>query len=353
MRRTGPLLIAIALLGAALVPLALGGHGALDLLAHIPLGDYAVIMIAAVIGWIARAAKLGLLMRRLALGVSPARTGAISLATEFAFLATPGGIGGYVASVHYARSVGASFACASSITAADQLLDLLFFAVALPLAAFGAAQATLPPGLRAAALISSALLFCVLLMLICAHRRFGRWLLAANGPLAGVPFAHRHLTALRDFVATCAERLRTFASGGPRFLLALAVATTVQWLVRYGLLWLILWQLHTPVPFALLLLLQGIVLHAAAWTGIPSGGGGADLGLAATLAAFVPAADVATALLLWRFATLYLPLAAGFVAMLALRSSPVASGLGEAQNAESTTTEWIPDRGSAASGMTG
>jgi uncharacterized membrane protein YbhN (UPF0104 family) len=107
--------------------------------------------------------------------------------------------------------------------------------------------------------------------------------------------------------------------GGPRFLLALAICTSVQWLVRYGLLWLILWQLGAPVSYALLLLLQGIVLHAAGWTGVPSGGGGADLGLAATLAPLVPAAGIATALLLWRFATLYLPLAAGFVAVLALR----------------------------------
>ena len=105
-------------------------------------------------------------------------------------------------------------------------------------------------------------------------------------------------------------------------MLALAICTIVQWLIRYGLLWLVLWQLGAHVSFALLLLLQGLVLHAAAWTGVPSGAGGADLGLAAALTPFVPTAVLATALLLWRFATLYLPLLAGALAMLALRRRP-------------------------------
>jgi uncharacterized protein (TIRG00374 family) len=329
MRRAGSLLIALALLGAAFVPLALGGKSALVLLTQIPLVNYLAIAIVAVIGWIARAAKLALLMRQLDVRASPTRVGAISLATEFAFLATPGGIGGYAAGIHYARSVGASFACASSITAADQVLDFLFFAVALPLTV-GFAEAALPAGLREAALISSALLLCTLLVLIFAHRRIGRWLFAEQGPLARVPFVHRHLATLRDFGTTCSARLRALAGGGPIFLFALAACTSVQWLIRYGLLWLILWQLGTHTSFALLLLLQGVVLHAAAWTGVPSGGGGADLGLAATLTPFVPAADLATALLLWRVATLYLPLAAGFVAMLALRRRSATAPLGEA-----------------------
>jgi uncharacterized protein (TIRG00374 family) len=319
MRRAGPLLIALALFGAALVPLLLGGKSTLFALAHIPLATYFGITAVAVFGWLARAAKLGLLMRRMDLRTVPARIGAISLATEFAFLATPGGIGGYAAGIHYARGVGASLAVAGSITAADQLLDLIFFAVALPLALLALAQATLPGDLREAALCSSALLFFALIGAACTHRALGRWLLAANGPLSRLPFVRRHLDSLREFVATCSLRLRELARGGPRFLLALAICTSVQWLVRYGLLWLILWQLGAPVSYALLLLLQGIVLHAAGWTGVPSGGGGADLGLAATLAPLVPAAGIATALLLWRFATLYLPLAAGFVAVLALR----------------------------------
>jgi uncharacterized membrane protein YbhN (UPF0104 family) len=194
----------------------------------------------------------------------------------------------------------------------------------MPAAVLGLLDAPLPAGLREAAVISCVLLSVSLLLLLCFHRALGRWLFAPEGPLARTPYLRRHVQALREFGATCSTRLRELARGGPRFLLALAACTTLQWLVRYGLLWLILGLLGQSASFALLLLLQGIVLHAAAWTGVPSGGGGADLGLAATLAPFADATTLATALLLWRFATLYLPLLAGGAAMLALRQRALA-----------------------------
>jgi len=322
MRHVRTLAIGLALLAAFAVPLLLGGRSTLFELAQVPPADIFAITGMAMLGWLARAAKLGLLMRRLDLHPSRARVVAISLATEFAFLATPGGVGGYAAGVYYARGVGASLPCAGSITAADQLLDLMFFALVLPLAVFGLAEVPLPAGLREAALVCSALLCAVLIALVAAHRVLGRWLFAPRGLVSRLPSLRRHAAALRDFFASCSTRLRQLAGGGPRFMLGLFVCTTVQWLVRYGLLWLILAHLGSPLPFAFVLLLQGIVLHAAAWTGIPSGGGGADLGLAAALAPMVPLASLGTALLLWRFATLYLPLVAGLAALLALRVRP-------------------------------
>jgi uncharacterized membrane protein YbhN (UPF0104 family) len=87
-------------------------------------------------------------------------------------------------------------------------------------------------------------------------------------------------------------------------------------------LWLALLLLGHQVPFAITLLLQSLVLHAALWTGVPAGGGGAELGLSATLAAWVPATSIATALLLWRIATLYSCLAVGAVAIAILARRP-------------------------------
>jgi uncharacterized membrane protein YbhN (UPF0104 family) len=107
-------------------------------------------------------------------------------------------------------------------------------------------------------------------------------------------------------------------AGGPAFLGGVFALTALQWLTRYGVLWLVLALLGYRVSFALILLLQSLVLHAALWTGVPAGGGGAELGLSATLAAWVPATSIATALLLWRMATLYVCLVAGAVAIAAL-----------------------------------
>lgn len=106
---------------------------------------------------------------------------------------------------------------------------------------------------------------------------------------------------------------------GPRWrLAALLLLTTLQWLLRYGALWFILRELGYRLPLGFVLAAQAVVLHAALWTGIPAGGGSGDLALTAAFATWVPRAGVATALVLWRFATLFCPLtlgAAGFIAL--------------------------------------
>jgi glycosyltransferase 2 family protein len=106
---------------------------------------------------------------------------------------------------------------------------------------------------------------------------------------------------------------------GPRWrLAALLLLTMLQWLLRYSALWFILRELGYRLPLGFVLAAQAVVLHAALWTGVPAGGGGGDLGLAAVFAPWVPGASMATALVLWRFATLYCPLllgAGGFIAL--------------------------------------
>jgi uncharacterized membrane protein YbhN (UPF0104 family) len=96
-------------------------------------------------------------------------------------------------------------------------------------------------------------------------------------------------------------------------------------------------MLGHKVSFALTLLLQSLVLHAAMWTGVPAGGGSAELGLSATLAPWVSMSSMATALLLWRAATFYLCLIAGAVAISVLagrRSQPSRTHLANPKPAE-------------------
>jgi uncharacterized membrane protein YbhN (UPF0104 family) len=92
----------------------------------------------------------------------------------------------------------------------------------------------------------------------------------------------------------------------------------LQQLTRYGILWLALLLLGYPVSFALIFLLQVFVLQAASFTGMPAGAGSAELGLSATLIAWVPGPVLATALLLWRMATLHVGLIAGAIAIAVL-----------------------------------
>ncbi len=111
------------------------------------------------------------------------------------------------------------------------------------------------------------------------------------------------------------EDLRKLLAQDRALFLRALLLTSVQQLCRYGALWLIFLGLGHPLPFARVLLGQSLVVQAAALTGIPAGGGVAELGLTAAFGDSLPAAAMATALLLWRAATLYLGLVFGLGAM--------------------------------------
>jgi len=305
---------------AAIFPLLLGGRAAIANAFELRADKYLYLFILVVTGWLLRALKQGLLMQRLGVHAGAWRTLAVSLAIDCAFLATPGGVGGYAAGIYYVRKVGATYAAATAIAAGDQILDLLFFALAMPLAALSLSQVSeLPPALAHGAAFGGLLALVLLVALIALRRHLAAWFFGPRGPVERFAFLRRRRESLQSFFANVGGEARVLMSGSPAYFAVAFAATAVQWLTRYGVLWLILEMFGHRVPFALLLLLQGVVLHVAQWTGMPAGGGGADLGLAATLAPFVPTGTVASALLLWRIGTLYLPLAAGAISVIALR----------------------------------
>jgi len=320
MRRAGTLLISVALVVALVVPVWLGGRHAVFTSFGLPVHAYLYLLALVLFGWAMRAVKQWLLIERLGLAVGVWRNLAISLAIDFAFLATPGGVGGYAAGIYYVRGVGGSYAQAAAISAADQVLDLMFFAIAMPVAALCLSQSTqLSPLLAHGAAFGGIGALALLVVLVLARRPLGAWFFGRHGPIERIGFLRRRRDALRGFVNNVLAQTQILMQGPPTYF-ALAFATTaMQWLARYGVLWLILALLDAQVPFSLVLLLQGVVLHVAQWTGVPAGGGGADLGLAVTLAPFASTAAIASALLLWRIATLYLSLIAGMVSIAALR----------------------------------
>jgi len=322
--RAGLLLVAGALVATLVVPLYFGGEAALRATLSLSAGGYAALFALILASWIARTLKLQLLLRRMGVEVGFVQVFEISLATDFGFLATPAGLGGYAASVYYARRAGASTSAAAALTAADQALDLVFFALVLPVAGLAYFGTALPARLVTAALATSAALAAIASALWIAQRQWRGWPAAWQRVGSRWPRLQR---AVGEFRAQAAAQARVLLGGGPAFLGSVFVLTVLQWMTRYGILWLVLVLLGCPVSFWLLLALQALVLHIAQWSGVPAGGGGAELGLTASLATWVPAATLATVLLLWRLVTLYLALGAGAVAIarLARRHAPPAA----------------------------
>jgi uncharacterized protein (TIRG00374 family) len=312
------LLLAAALIATIAIPFLLGGRNTLSAAADITPGGYAGLLGLILASWLARALKLHLLLHRLKISPTFARSLGISLATDLAFAATPAGVGGFIAGIYYLRRAGASTSGAATIMAMDQGVDLVFFAISVPLAALALLGSGLPPALIVTALAGAALTTTFLVTIWLSRRRISSFLAEPNAMTARWPRIKKLQHSLRGFVASSSAHVSLIFAAGPKFLSWMLALTAIQWLARYAVLWLTLLVLGHAITFALAFLLQVVVLHAALWTGIPAGGGGAELGLTATLAPWVTPADTATALIVWRAATLYTSLLAGTIAIVAL-----------------------------------
>jgi len=238
----------------------------------------------------------------------------ISLATDFAFIATPAGIGGYAASLYYLHRAGASTSSAASITAVDQGLDILFFILALPVAGLVLIHSAALAHLRTLALTTSALFAILAAGAWLARRTLAKGLLGSNAVSRRWPKVRSIQLMVSDLLAKLRSDMQLILEAGPAFLFGIVTLTFLQQLTRYGILWLALLILGHQVSFALTFLLQALVLQAAIWTGIPAGAGAAEIGLSSTLGMWVPNVGLATALLIWRAATLYVCLIVGAIA---------------------------------------
>ena len=318
MRGAVPVAAAVGLALALGAPFLLGGGAALAGLRFVSPQLILSLAALAALSGVAKAGKLQALL--ISLGQRPPflRTLGISLAADFAFLSSPAGAAGYVVNAALLRDAGSSWAVATAVVGADQALDLVFFAVAVPVAAcsaLGPLAQVLPklPGSAYGALL------CAGLVAVCAlwYRR-RRLAVAFYGLLRVLPWFRKKQEGLREFLSEVQAQLGMLVHGDALRNLVLLLLTSLQWLTRYGVLWLALLGLGWRLPFGFVLVLQAGIVHLAQWTGIPAGGGSADMALALALASWVSAPAMAVVLMLWRFATLYLPLVIGALSLAAL-----------------------------------
>jgi glycosyltransferase 2 family protein len=311
----------LALLGVGLAmgaPFLLGSHGLFAGLRTVSVQVFLALAASAAVSALAKAGKLHLMQSALGLRLRFMRTFAITLATDFAFLVSPLGAAGYGVNIGLLQRAGASWAIATTVVGADQVLDLTFFTVAVPIAILFAVGPL-------AQVVPKSSLPTVVGMLAGAAVMIGTLWACRRHVASALDAACRRILWLRarrarwDRFRQSVRQQWVLLMTGPRSrFAALLLLTTLQWLLRYGALWFALLELGYRLPLGFVLAVQSVVLHAALWTGVPAGGAAGDLALAAALASWVPGAAMATALVLWRFATLYCPLMLGAAAFVAL-----------------------------------
>ena len=308
------LLGAAAILGGAIVPLALGGRDALVAASHVSLTAVGGLAGLALASALARAIKLRLLALRLGQRVGVARALITSLASDAAFQATPAGAGGYPATVFLLRRGGVPMPAGLAMCAADQALDTLFFVLALPLAcAFDLGDAV-PSSWHEFAWIPAAAVAIAAAAIVGTWRTHRKWWPPLRRQVLRVRWLRQRRTRLRAFRNHLLTDLARLRSGSIVVTLALACAVAAQWTARYAALWLALAALGHPLHFGLVFVAQSVALHAAQWTGVPGGVGGGDVALAGALSPWAPFAVLGPALLLWRLTTFHAVLLAGAIA---------------------------------------
>lgn len=327
-RRNAAMLL--ALLGVSLAvgaPFILGSHESFAALRTVSVPMFLALAASAAASALGKAGKQQLMQTALGLRLPFIRTYGIALATDSAFLVSPLGAAGYGVNIGLLQRAGASWTTATTVVGVDQALDLAFLTAAAPVAiafSVGPLAQVLPKAnismvvgtLAGAAIFIGTLWAC--------RRKVASVLDALRGRIQWFATQQARWDKFRQSVRQQLGLLMT----GPRHRFAgLLMFTALQWLPRYGVLWFVLLELGHRLPPGFVWAVQAVVLHAALWTGIPAGGAAADLALAAAFANWVPQDAMATALVLWRFATLYFPLMLGAAAFIAFawRRGPVVS----------------------------
>ncbi|WCM23722.1 flippase-like domain-containing protein [Paraburkholderia bryophila] len=313
--------VLLAILGVVFAigaPFLLGVHATLAGLQAASPRLIVMLAASAIASAAAKAGKQQLMQTALGLRIRFRRTLAITFVTDAAFLGSPFGAAGYGVNLGLLQRSGASWTQATTVVSGDQALDLAFFTVAVPVSfvsCIGLIAGLITP--KSLHIVAGASIGAI--ALACAVWTYRRKLAeSAGGAIRRVGMPTRPPARWTAFIANVRDEWRHLLSGSRWRLGALLLLTTTQWLLRYGALWFILLEQGYALPPGFVVAVQALVLHAALWTGIPAGGGGGDLGLAAAFGAWVPHAAVGAALILWRFATLFCPLVLGAVGMLAL-----------------------------------
>ncbi len=311
MRRAGIWLILLSLTLSLAVPLAYGGIDGLSALRDLPAADFALLLGMAMLGWLCNAARLHLLARNLRVYLGAKTVVSTIIACEFAAVATPLGSGSLPMHILLLSRQGISAGRTLGIMAMDRIMDLIFFATALPLAlaiyVFHSGQTDfLHWGVTAIILLTVGL--AIVYVSIRHHRPvvnaigYGLWRI----PL----FKKKRLRIVRWFVHFN-NSMRMLFTMGPASLALLYALCVGHWLIRYSILPLLLWFTGHPTPWSYLFVAQGLALFSGQLSMLPGGGGGVELALGLLLSPYLNLAATAAALLEWRFITFHWSLLIG------------------------------------------
>jgi glycosyltransferase 2 family protein len=301
----GWLLIASILLSLA-VPFILGGFHQFSLLNSLPWWAALLLALLAFISWGFNALRTRMLMRALGLKISFRKAALTTIAAEFAGVATPASVGMAATYTFLFHNLGVTIGEAVGLVSIIMLTDVTFFGSTMILAMaaqfFGGGAGGLSLGMVAPMLAVIAGGAAVIVLLIVNFRRVYHFV---SRQMAKVSWLARRRYSLAKGTVHFLRAARALQTMSWLQLITLFLITVGFWLPRYLVLIVVIYLVGAHIPFAYLILIQGVLNLGGQLFVIPAGGGVVDTAYVAFLSPYLSPEPLAFTLLVWRTYTFY------------------------------------------------
>ncbi len=289
------------------------------------------------LAWICNGLRTWLMARTLGYPMGLVRAIGITLSSEFAIAATPGGVGGVGVRVLLQKRQGIPAMKSMAMFGTDVAADSIFFALLAP---FGlAALLGIEPISKWAGIAwAGALSFLnpvdgytswILLMLAGSVCFTVWWLrhLRHRRQAKGSGRIHRYAHAAGERFRHWTDSMGDLWFRNKRVCALVVVIASIQWTCRYGVLVLLLNAMGVSMDPLALFLLQGSLFALSLVVVIPGGGGSVEL-LSSLILNPMMGSSALVVVVLWRFFTYYLYLLGGGIAFVLQAFIPSRASMG-------------------------
>ena len=249
--------------------------------------------------WLMPAVRLQLLCRNQGTGISYTSALLVHLVSVLGAVVTPGNAGGAPTAAVALNRIGVPFGRSVGVMLQVFILDLFFFAWAVPLSlgyllAFG--TVALPPAIEAAGLGMSVLALAGAVVL----GRYPRPVVALLLLVSKWPLARRFDGRIRGVARDYYRSSRAYGRTPVPLRVTLNVVTAVHWLAAFVLLWGFLKLYGVDLSLAVTLALLNILTLVSQFVPTPGGAGFVEAAVALGVGSYAAGGSVAGALVLWR-----------------------------------------------------
>ena len=298
-------LLIVSILLSLAVPFILGGFSQFSLLNKLSWWAALFLAMLALISWAFNALRTRMLMGALGEKISFRKAALTTISAEFAGVATPAAVGMAATYTFLFHNLGVTIGEAVGLVSIIMLTDVTYFGSIMLLAMAaeffgGGGQFSLDMVAPIFTVVAGGAL--VIVLLITNFRRIYHFV---SRQMAKVSWLASRRYRLAKGTVHFLRAARTLRNMTWLQLVSLYFITVGFWLPRYLVLIVVIYLVGAHIPFAYLLLVQGVLNLGGQMFMIPAGGGVVDTAYAAFLSPYLAAKPLAFTLLVWRTYTFY------------------------------------------------